>query len=165
MKNYILSVIAVAACGGVVNAICPDGEGKSLKKAVSMIMSLFLIIAAAKPLISLIKAVQTQDSGDIVEYFTKSQNENYGGVWSETLNDITSRSVEIYVSKVMEEDFGIDIENFDIRCEIAELNGEMVLEDVTVVLSGSGILHNPRKIQTSIEDILGCECTVIEEWG
>ena len=51
-----------------------------------------------------------------------------------------------------------------VRCEIEwEADNETVPKKITVILSGSAIWRDPEKIESFVEDLIGCECvTAIE---
>ncbi|MBQ8208227.1 MAG: stage III sporulation protein AF [Clostridia bacterium] len=159
MKGYILSVIAVAALGSIASGICPDGEGQGLKKAVSLIMSLLLITAVGKPIISLVGAFDFS-SDEIIDRLTESQKASYEDIWQSTFSDITEENSENAVTELLMEEFDLEKEDFSVNCELISENDAFKIKKITVELSGGGIFKNPRRIEKLLSEKIGCECIV-----
>lgn len=159
MKEYILSVITVAALGCIANGICPEGEGQGLKKSVLFIMSLLLIVTVGKPIISFVSAFDGDELSDIV---FSSEGLGYNEVWSDTVKNITATEAEKAVTELISEQFGLEEDCFSVRCGISEKENAYAIECVNVELFGAGMFTNPRKIELFLSKYLGCECDVRE---
>lgn len=159
MKDYILSVITVAALGCIANGVCPEGEGQGLKKAVSFIMSLLLIVTVGKQIISFVSAFDGDELSDII---LSSESLGYNEVWSSTVKNITATDAEKAVAELTSERFGLEEDCFSVKCEISEKENAYVIDRVTVELFGAGMFTNPRKIELFLSEYLGCECDVRE---
>ena len=165
MDDYILSIIAVAACGSIVNAMCPDGEGKSIKKMVSFIMSLLLIVSVARPLILLVRSIESFNGSEYIEKFTESTTASYEDAWQNTLQGISTESVENYILGYIEEKFELDRSCFDISAKLSFNGAEIQIDNVEITLRGRGLLKNPRSIEMAVEEKMQCDCIIYEEWG
>ncbi|MBE6538217.1 MAG: hypothetical protein E7671_01970 [Ruminococcaceae bacterium] len=164
MRDYILSVISVAFCGALVNAIAPWGEGKKLKKALSLIVSLLLIVSVAKPIISFVNSADGYDIGALASGIYSSK-ENYDKYWQKTLVEVTDESARTYVYELMLSEFGLSDDDFSLECKISQGGDVISLDSIKITLRSTGIFVNPRRIESFIGEKFGCECEVTEEWG
>lgn len=156
MREYILSVIAVAALGSIAVGICPGGEGQGIKRTVSLIMSLLLILSVGKPLLGLTDAF---DMEKFKEKFTYS-GDSYEEAWHSTIVGVTEAGVRSAVSDALINGIGLGEDDFSVTCELSELGDVLELKSITVELFGGGLLKNPRSIEAELTDVFMCECTV-----
>lgn len=154
MKEYLISVISVAALGRIVVGICPEGEGKTLKRAVSLILSLFFIISVARPLVMFVEKVDKNAEGIIV--FSDIEADEYTQVWYKTLEKVGEQSIGEFAKELLWENFGLDGESYDLSFVFED--GEP--KSLEIVLLGKGLFMNPRKIELLLCEAFGCDVSV-----
>ncbi|MBR4296158.1 MAG: hypothetical protein IKT56_04890 [Clostridia bacterium] len=165
MKEYLLSVMAVAIFGSVSCAVCPGGEGKSLRTSVTLITSLLMILSVVKPIILFVNSGEKYNAESIIEDITMHEDSKYDAVWRKTLAASTTEAYNGYISELICEKFDINLNNFSVETKFESDKDTIRPELVTIKLFGMGLFKNPRAIASEIEAILDCECVVSEEWG
>lgn len=165
MRGYVLSVISVAFCGCIARNILPDGDGKNIKKAFSLIVTLLLILSVARPVMTFINSADGYDVQKAASGIYSSSAENYDKRWQETLAEVTSESLKGYISELLLTEFGLSDDNILTECSIVHEGDEINVGSIEITLIGKGMLINPRKIEALIEEKLGIECNVTEKWG
>ncbi|MBQ8005472.1 MAG: hypothetical protein IJ303_04080 [Clostridia bacterium] len=158
MKSFVLSVIYVSAVIGLCSALCPDGEGKNIKKIFTFLMSLILISALAEPISS---AIDFMKSGNIdIAFSAKNDGESFGKIWHKRLEEIGEESVEAYISERLTKEFGLKEDEAEVDCEMIIYESEAIIEKIEIKLQGAGLLTNPRKIENVFKDEFKCHCVV-----
>lgn len=165
MKNYLLSVIAVAIFGGVGCSICPGGEGKTLRTSVTLITSLLMILSVIKPIVIFINSGEKYNIERIIEGVTTYEGSKYDAIWKQTLNGTTTEAYNSYISELICEKFDINLNNFSVETKLESAEDGVRPAQVSIKLFGMGLFKNPRAIEGEIETRLDCECIVREEWG
>ena len=155
MKDYIFSVISFSAIGTVALGLFPIGDG-ALKKVFLLLLSLIMVLIIGGPLISFIKNYDdfALDKISSTEVFS------YDEVWHETLVNITKKEADAAVLHLISEKYSLKEDEIKVDCTLKEDGGAVALEDVKVILSGKGLLVNPERVESFLNEKLGCECTV-----
>ncbi len=154
MREYMISVISVAALGRIAIGICPEGEEKKLKKAVSLILSLFFIISVARPVVVLVE--KFSKNGESIIAFSDIKADEYTQVWYKTLENVSEQSIEDITEELLLNSFQLEKENYNINCVF----DEGLPRYVEIELLGKGLFINPRKIEALLCEKLGCDVNV-----
>lgn len=156
MREYILSVISVAALGCVALGVCPEGEGQGIKKTVSLIMSLLLILSVGSPLMGLIESFNIEEAKNSL--FPSAYD--YEEAWLGTFMSITEEEVRLAVCDILTSEFGLEEDDFSVCCVLEEYEDSFKVKSITVRMRGKGLLKNPRGIEAHLTELLGCDCSV-----
>lgn len=155
MRNYIFSVISFSAIGTVALGLLPLEEGV-LKKAFMLVLSLIMILVIGEPVLSFIKTYDDSFFDDI----SSIEENTYEATWLETLGDITKKEADDAVLRLISEEYSLKKDEIKVDCSLKKEENAFSLESVTVILSGKGAFINPRRVESFLNENLGCSCTV-----
>ncbi len=155
MQDYIFSVISFSAIGTVALGLLPLGDD-ALKKAFSLLLSLIMILVIGDPLISFIKSYD----GSFLESISVAETSSYEEVWLEALGDLTKKDADAAVLRLIAAEFSLNEDEIKVDCLLKKTENSFALDDVDVILSGKGKLINPRRVESFLNEKLGCKCRV-----
>ena len=160
MRAYIYSVVCMAAMGGIVLAVSPEGVKSGIKKHMRLICSVCILCVMISPLIELISGIKDiggglqgiSDDGGLQDFYESIYEDSSGEGIVEAVGDA--------VKSQLYESFAIDYSDIRVEVELAEGNGDRFREPkkITVILSGMAIFNDPRPIEKLIRERFGCEC-------
>ncbi|MBQ9079790.1 MAG: stage III sporulation protein AF [Clostridia bacterium] len=162
MREYLMNVIGASLLVGVISILAPEGEGGGLRRYVSFIGALCVLALLISPLGELISYLGglSEDSFDALTGESEAR-ENYENRYNEYLLSLGKENVAVGVIQLLEERFDIPSDECHVKVSAEERDGELYIENVTVILSGKSLFRNPYEIEKYISELLGCECTVI----
>ena len=139
MTAYLLTLFGSALAVALVDLLVPERG----RKTVRLISALFLLCVLSAPLPRAFRAIRDYTMKQAME----SASRTY---FARTLTELIVEQFALAEGSV--------------RCEIEwEADNETVPKKITVILSGSAIWRDPEKIESFVEDLIGCECvTAIE---
>lgn len=161
MKNYLYSLILTAIGGGVAFVLAPEGEKNGLKERVGFVVSLFLILTLISPVMKTVKMIENLNISSVQSGVSSFSENTYESVFSETLTSVTENTVTDATAVLLTDEFGINKKNNKVSVQIAYDNEIPKIEKITVILSGSGLIRNPRTIEKRISEYFSCDCDVI----
>ena len=161
VREYIFSVVCMAALGGIVMMVAPEGVRTGLKKHVKLICSLCLLCVMIDPVSQIIGSMKDleikppdgMDGEDELQSIYESIYE--GKVESELSNGVG----ELVKEKLFEK-FSIAKESCRVEVAFKDNDGDGMREPskITVILHGTSIFKDPRVIEEYISGLVGCEC-------
>lgn len=164
MEAYIISLLSASLAIALVSILSPDGTGGGIAKHVRLLSSLVLICILIAPLGKSLKALQELANGELSIPGVNAPNENDAQDRLQiTIDEASKRYALQSLTRLLEQEFAID--TGDVRCVAvwAEQDGNATPTRITVLLSGSAIWKDPKKIEAFVTNLLGCECiTAIE---
>lgn len=165
MKQYLMSLFVLALCCAVIELLSPEGEGGGIARHIRLLGGLCLLCVAIAPLATYAaQEISPLDalSGAIDEWLERSEvsGNDLAARWEEQSEALDLSVAAETVSKMIEERFSISAA--DCRVSLAtDDRGE--LHEVRVALSGRAIWTDAHAIQSMIDELLGCACTVYIE--
>ena len=155
-----MSVIGAALISGVITAVLPDnGGGGALKKYDGFIASLCVLCITIAPAMSALDTLAEFFDGGLDSWIEKSEAD-YKTDYYAYLATWGRENAEEGIRELICREFSIDREDCHVSTDVSEENGELRLDRIRVILSGTAILENPYKIEEYLIDLFGCECSV-----
>lgn len=154
MTAYLLTLFGSALAVALVDLLVPERG----RRTVRLVSALFLLCVLSAPLPRAFRAVRDYTLPDAV----RDTREEYERKMKEATESASRAYFVRTLTELIEERFALA--EGSVRCvaEWREDNGT-VPKRITVILSGSAIWRNPEKIESFVEDLIGCECvTAIE---
>ena len=65
MKEYVLSILAVATVGSLILILAPEGEGGGIRKHISLIVGLATILVIISPISKALEAIREVDLDEV----------------------------------------------------------------------------------------------------
>jgi hypothetical protein len=158
MLNYILSVVGVALCVGILEEMLPSSYGS--KAYVRLLTGLCLLAVMIAPVGNVLRAIP-----DALEQMAQwDEGEEEGGRYEEILKGSMSGAVRDTIKTAVREDlsekFGVNAEKTDVGISFEE-GEEICVKRMVITLRGVDILKNPHEIEDYFERLLSCECVVV----
>ena len=146
MTAYLLTLFGSALAVALVDLLVPERG----RKTVRLISALFLLCVLSAPLPSATGATGDYTIPDAAQKMKQAMESASRTYFARTLTELIGEQFALAEGSV--------------RCEIEwEADNETVPKKITVILSGSAIWRDPEKIESFVEDLIGCECvTAIE---
>lgn len=154
MTAYLLALFGSALAVALVDLLVPERG----RKTVRLISALFLLCVLSAPLPSAFRAIRDYTIPDAAQ----DAREEYTQKMKQAMESASRTYFARTLTELIGEQFALA--EGSVRCEIEwEADNETVPKKITVILSGSAIWRDPEKIESFVEDLIGCECvTAIE---
>ena len=159
MRDYLYALIGVALFGGIVRMLAPEG---ALQKYLRFSIALCLACAVLQPLLSdgWERGIFPWEEWSIGE---PTEEINYDEIYNESLqNGAKAQAKELIRTKIYQS-FSLTEEMASVEAEFLSKNGILELSEIRVILSGKGVLVDPREIVAFVNSEWGCTCSVIYE--
>lgn len=160
MRTYIYSVVCMAALGGAVLIVTPEGVRSGLKKHIRLICSLCLLCVMISPISQVLDGLK--NIGEMIKSPDEEQSLHgvYESMYEEMSESGYSESLGEAVKKELDVSFSIPSDDVRTTVEFSDADGDGFREPIkiTVLLSGLSILKDPRKIEQLISEKFDCEC-------
>ncbi len=156
MRNFCITLIAVAIINGVLGMISPEGD---IKKYIRLVGSIGLLLAIVLPLYTVIV-----DGGiDLDPLFSpdRSEDEKYEDIYEGALSEGGRVEAQRVIKNSISGELNMDPEDFDVFVEIDGSSGSIKISSVSVLLHTSAIFVDHREISAFINESLDCPCSVI----
>lgn len=154
MTAYLLTLFGSALAVALVDLLVPERG----RKTVRLLSALFLLCVLSAPLPRAFRAVRDYTLPDTM----RDAREEY----TQKMKQATESASRAYFAKTLTELIAeqFSLADDSVRCMIEwEADDGTVPKKITVILSGSAIRCDPRKIENFVKDLIGCECvTAIE---
>ena len=154
MTAYLLTLFGAALAVALVDLLVPERG----RKTVRLISALFLLCVLSAPLPRAFRAIRDYTIPDAAQ----DAREEYTQKMKQAMESASRTYFARTLTELIVEQFALA--EGSVRCEIEwEADNETVPKKITVILSGSAIWRDPEKIESFVEDLIGCECvTAIE---
>lgn len=154
MTAYLLTLFGSALAVALVDLLVPERG----RKTVRLISALFLLCVLSAPLHRAFRAIRDYTIPDAAQ----DAREEYTQKMKQAMESASRTYFARTLTELIGEQFALA--EGSVRCEIEwEADNETVPKKITVILSGSAIWRDPEKIESFVEDLIGCECvTAIE---
>lgn len=136
---------------------------------VRMIAGLFLLVVLLNPLKEGIALLRSAAEGALTEYLTvvvpDDMNEDYEGVFHDTLTFVGQEEVKAWVVSALESEFGILPSECRTSVTCAVEEDMLTVCEVRIALSGKYAAENPHPIESCVTEALGCPCYVTVDFS
>lgn len=163
MRAYIYSIVCVAAAGGIVLIIAPEGIRGGIKKHLKLICALFLLcimISPATELLSSIKELGNIGLGNIDRELENELQNKYENIYESYLEGSYRGNIGQAVKECLFEKFGVPQDECRVEVSFYDSDEDGVREPsrITVIYSGRSIYRNPRETESYVSGLFKCEC-------
>ena len=162
MKEYVYSIVCLAAAGGLACLLSPEGSGGGLKKHVKLISSVCLLCVLVSPLTGIMADLSDWLSGISAEEIVGSEEleSSYEKSYFDNLRSIYGDDLEGAVCHFLKQELGIPEDECRAIVELGNEGGEDAYAPrrITVVLSGRSILRDPSMVKRVVSKAFECEC-------
>ena len=163
MREYIFSVLCMAAIGGVAIMIAPDGIRSGLKKHVKLVCALCLLCVMIAPVSRLMDVI----NDGFNEISPEGPNDGnglqsmYESIYEDNLELGFGEGIGELVKDKLFERFSIPRDSCRVAVSFKDGDGDGFREPskITVILSGTSIFKEPRAIESYVAGVFGCECS------
>lgn len=157
MKTYILSMLAAALVAAVVGILSPSGEGGGISKHMRLLCSLFLLCVLLSPLISVLDALGDLANGSFLSPDVELEEEED---YRDRLEGAMDEATRTYFAQMLTECLcdELSLKAGEVRCHVLWDEEDGTPKKVTVLLSGSAIWQDPKRICSFVTSLLDCEC-------
>ena len=159
MKAYFLSLIAASMIAALVGILSPNGEKGGIAKHMKLLTSLFLVCVLISPLKETLTGLRAWLDGDFgLPGVEIPEEDSYKQQMDEALQGASTTYFTQMLTQMLEQQFSIA--TGEVRCNVQWQieSGTLTPVRVTVILSGKAIWRDPEKIETFVQELLGCEC-------
>ena len=149
----------MAAVGGIVLIVSPEGIRSGIKKHIRLICSLCVLCVMISPLHSLFESL-----GEIGGRVNSTDEDILYGVYESIYNEssekIYGEGIERAVKQRLAEGLDIPADQCRTAVEFSDSDGDGFGEPkkITVILSGRSIFKDPRQVEALISGEFQCEC-------
>ncbi len=156
MGEYVLNVVGVAFCVGILEELLPDGYGS--KAYIRLLTGLCLLLVMLAPVGSLLRALPDVFS----EYsaIEEDVDDQYEKILSESLGESVRTELIKAVKRDLSSRFGVNGERTDVGIML-DGEGAFTVSRLVITLRGVDILKDPYEIEDYFARLLSCECAVI----
>ena len=160
MRTYIFSVVCVAALGGCVITLAPEGIRSGIKKHIKLISSLCLLCVMISPMSELLTSLGEIGDSVASDDDREELQSMYESIYNGEMDKENGEGIGAAVKEKLYERF--DIPGGESRVEVSfrDLDGDGFREPtrITVILSGGSVFRDPRKIEDYLSELFGAEC-------
>lgn len=156
MKEYFITVIAVALVGGVIISLVPRGASV---KYVRLLCGLCTVGCIAFPVMSFVKGDFNIDELTSLLDYESQEGEYYEEIYNSKINEAEIKNAEATLKSEIIKETSIGNDAFDIKIVTDKNSDEIFISNVEVTICSAGVSIDPRKIEACVYERLGCGCT------
>ncbi len=160
MKEFLITLMAVAILVGVVGMLTPDGN---LAKYVRFAGMLCLLCALASPIVTVLSALTDGDgfAEEILGDIGEKEEERYDEIYNNTLMDGSAKYAEEVMKSELTQQFSLPKDSLSVSVELVMENELYQIERVMVVLGEQAVFVDPRQVISFVNERWNCTCTVV----
>ena len=159
MKEYLIILIGTSLSISLFSLLIPDG---ATSKYVRLLSALFLVCVIISPINGLIDGIRAFASGELPIPEWEGATDTDPDKELQTALDNASKSYFLQsLTQMLEQEFSIHAG--EISCNAvwqANADGQIKPTEIHILLYGSAIWKDPKKIESYINDLLGCKCII-----
>ncbi|MBE6662382.1 MAG: hypothetical protein E7606_03760 [Ruminococcaceae bacterium] len=156
MGSYILNVVCVAFCVGLLEEILPAEYGA--KAYVRLLTGLCLLLVMLSPVGKLLEALP--DALDEYAAIEEEADGSYEDILRDSLGEVVQGEIAAAVKRDLASRFGVKNERTEVGVMLTE-GKELAVERLVITLYGVDIFKDPYAIEEYFARLLSCECVVI----
>ncbi len=138
----------------------PD-DGSGVRRALDFCLSLCLLVAVVTPMGSMLKDTGEAIDGSVFKSVIPEAEIPSGEAVSALLEEESQRMIEERIEELVCKSFDLDREKVAVTASVSVTESGVSLETVTVWLSGTALLTDPREIESLIAEYSDAECEIV----
>lgn len=157
MKEYGMTLTAVALLGGVLGMLSPEGD---LKKYIRLVVALCLLCAMVQPLI----AAWSEGgwlSGETWQLWKWEETEDYDDIYKQSLLSGSEKQVSSLLKQQILSEFQVSEASVDVVVKIEMENDRSEVREIWITLREEAVFIDPKRITALIEEQWECPCTIL----
>ena len=149
----------MAAVGGIVLIVSPEGIRSGIKKHMRLICSLCMLCIMISPIGEILSGIN--DIGNKVNF---GDGEQLHGIYESIYESRNEEGYNDSIGKAVKAELSEKMSILDKECRVmvefsdADQDGFREPRKITVILSGSSVFKNPRQVEDYVSEKFGCEC-------
>ncbi len=155
MKEYFITIMAVALVGGVILSLTPKG---SSARYVRLLCGLCTVGCVAFPIVGFFDGELDKEGLLSVFDYEERDKEYYEEIYNNNLNKSEIENAENILKGEILEGVSAKNDDIDVRLVTEDNSGEISILKVEVTIYPSGLTIDPRRIENYVQDRLGCPC-------
>lgn len=160
MKQYLLNILTLALCCGVLDLLAPAGERDGLRRGVRLLAGLCVLCLTIRPVATLRHTMDGLDLGAWFAAQEQTAQSEYEQLMAQKLTAVSREQLREQLAAHLCGTLGLPREEFSLTFDWSEDGAAAQPAQVWVTLHGGAILCDPRVVETAVESAVGCPCTV-----
>lgn len=162
MNNYLLTIILVSICIGIIEIISPDNNGLSkYTQTIGLLIILFVIISPISKILNTIDDNFINQIKDNILADEEDAKNKYEELMHEYLNNHSVKELENQIKDILDSKFEVANNDCEIKIIAGYVEDKYYLNEIKIILSGKSIFKNPYSIEEYFSELLKCKCTVV----
>ncbi len=158
--EYFIGVVCASAAITLVGIFYPD-DGSGVRRALDFCLSLCLLVAVVTPMGGMLKSAGERIDDSAFESLIPKAEIPSGEAASDLLSEESERMIEERIEELVCKSFALDSEKIAVTASVGVTERGVSLETVTVWLSGTALLTDPREIESLIAEYTDAECEIV----
>ena len=161
MKNYLLTIILVSICIGILDIISPDNS--KISKYTQTIGLLVILCVIISPISAVVKTIDEGLINNIKNNMiidTEEINNEYQNILNNYLNETSISALENQIDEILYERFDIPSTESEVKVITQYIDETIDIAEIKIALSGMSIFKNPYIIEEYFYNLLQSKCTV-----
>lgn len=154
MQGTVLALFGAALAAGLAELLLP-GEEEGTSKVFRLLISLIVLLLILTPFLGFLQKSEDLLAGEIG--FEEKEEAEFEQLFSDTVNAQGKAEFEKGLYALLAREYGIERENVML---LVRFDASGALADVSVYLSGSGLLQDPVALEKALSEKLGCKVEV-----
>ena len=159
MKQYVMSVIAVAIIASVVSILSPEGERGGISRGVKLCAALCIILVCFAPAREAISFIAELDL-ELLIPDAQDKNVEYESIFMGSYEAAEQQNLKEGIKSFLSDRFGIDPLCVEVSLHFDKQQPKH-LSRVTLTLYGSAIFADSGEIERQLSALLGCEIVTV----
>ena len=155
MKEYFITIMAVALAGGMILSLMPRG---SSARYVRLLCGLCTVGCVAFPIVGFFDGELDREGILSIFDYEEREREYYEEIYNNNLNNSEIENAEKTLKSEIIKEFSAKNGDIDVRIITKEKSGEFFIENVEVTIYPSGLTLDPKRIEGYVQKRLGCPC-------
>ena len=144
----------------LVGMIYPD-DGSGVRRALDFCLSLCLLVVVVTPMGSMFRNLSNNIGDDVFNTVIPKVEMPADEAISAALAVEAQRSIEERLEYLICECFELDAEKVAVSVSVGVTESEVVIDSVSVWLSGTALATDPREIKAMLSEYTDAECEII----
>lgn len=153
-------MVCASAAITLVGIFYPD-DGSGVRRALDFCLSLCLLVAVVTPMGGMLKSAGERIDDSTFESLIPEAEIPSGEAASDLLAEESERMIEERIEELVCKSFELDSEKIAVTASVGVTETGVSLETVTIWLSGTALLTDPREIESLIAEYTDAECEIV----
>ena len=158
MKEYFISIIAIALVGALIISMLPDATNA---KYLRLICGLCAIGCIVLPLANF--GSENFDFDEITELFGNEEDkkEQYDKFYNASIKEAEITNAQILLKSEIIQATSASAKDFDVKIYTANIGDEIYISNIEIKIYPSGIFMDVHAATKCVEENFGCKCRII----